>query len=78
MNKVILDELKKRLDRAKGRWTKELLSVLWAYRKTPRLSTSATPFSLAHGMEVIIPLEVGLPTLRSKLCDQGLNDLNVA
>ncbi|XXG73544.1 hypothetical protein AAC387_Pa07g2447 [Persea americana] len=29
-------------------------------------------------MEAVIPLEVGLPTLRSELCDQGLNDLNVA
>ncbi|XXG75111.1 hypothetical protein AAC387_Pa07g3691 [Persea americana] len=29
-------------------------------------------------MKAVIPLEVGLPTLRSELCDQGLNDLNVA
>ena len=28
-------------------------------------------------MEAVVPLEVGLPTLRSKFCDQGLNDLNV-
>ena len=49
-----------------------------AYRTTPRRSSSATQFFLAHGMEAVIPLEVGLPTLRSELCDQGLNDLNVA
>ena len=77
-NKVLLDGIKKRLDRAKGRWAEELPSVLWAYRTTPRRSTSATPFSLAYGMEAVIPLEVGLPTLRSELCDQGLNNLNVA
>ena len=77
-NKVLLDRIKKRLDRAKGRWAEELPSVLWAYRTTPRCSTSATPFSLAYGMEAVIPLEVGLPTLRSELCEQGLNDLNVA
>ncbi|XXG48168.1 hypothetical protein AAC387_Pa02g2685 [Persea americana] len=29
-------------------------------------------------MEAVIPLEVGFPTLRSKLCDQGLNDVNLA
>ena len=29
-------------------------------------------------MEAIIPLEVGLPTLKSELCDQGLNDVNLA
>jgi len=34
-NKVILNELKKRLGIAKGRWTEELLEVLWAYRCTP-------------------------------------------
>ena len=75
---MLLDGIKKRLDRAKGRWAEELPSVLWAYRTTPRRSTSATPFSLGYGMEAVIPLEVGLPTFRSELCDQGLNDLNVA
>ena len=40
---------------------------------TPRRSTSTTPFSLAYGMEAVIPLEVDLPTLRSKLCDQELS-----
>ena len=29
-------------------------------------------------MEAVIPPEVGLPTLRSELCDQGLNDVNLA
>nr|XP_023921285.1 uncharacterized protein LOC112032757 [Quercus suber] len=35
-NKVIVNRLKKRLEDAKGRWAKELPSVLWAYRTTPR------------------------------------------
>jgi len=33
-NKVILVELHKRLDTAKGRWPEELVEVLWAYRCT--------------------------------------------
>ena len=33
-NKVILVELRKRLDGAKGRWSKDLLEALWAYRCT--------------------------------------------
>ncbi|XXG47630.1 hypothetical protein AAC387_Pa02g2244 [Persea americana] len=37
-----------------------------------------TIFLGPYGMEAVIPLEVGLPTLRSELCDQGLNDLNLA
>ena len=36
-NKVILNELKKRLGKTKGRWTEELIEVLWAYICTPRL-----------------------------------------
>jgi len=34
-NKVILVELRKRLDTAKGRWPEKLIEVLWAYRCTP-------------------------------------------
>ena len=35
VNKVIMNELKKRLDNAKGRWVEELPHVLWTYRTTP-------------------------------------------
>ena len=31
-NKVILVELRKRLDGSKGKWPEELFEVLWAYR----------------------------------------------
>nr|KYP36124.1 hypothetical protein KK1_042776 [Cajanus cajan] len=34
-NKVILQELKKRLRNAKGQWPDELPSILWAYHCTP-------------------------------------------
>jgi len=34
-NKVILNKLKKCVGKAKGRWTEELIEVLWAYRCTP-------------------------------------------
>ena len=72
-NKVVLDGLKKRLEKAKGKWADELPHVLWAYRTTPRRSTEETPFSLAYGMEAVIPLEVGLPTIRSENFDPDLN-----
>ena len=38
VNKVIVNELKKRLDDAKGMWVEELPHVLWTYRTTPRKS----------------------------------------
>ena len=41
----------------------ELPKVLWAYRTTSRTSTGETPFSMAYRIEVMIPVEVGLPSL---------------
>jgi len=62
-NKVILNELKKRLGATKGRWTEELLEVLWAYRCTPQTSTQETPYNLTYDSEVRIPVEIGEPTI---------------
>lgn len=39
-NKVILNELKKRLSRAKSLWAEEMPSILWDYHCTPQPSTS--------------------------------------
>ena len=63
-NKAILNGMKRRLDRAKGRWAKELPNVLWAYRTTPRRSTGETPFSLMYEAEVVILAEVNLCSAR--------------
>ena len=48
-NKVIIQNLKKRLEAAKGKWPEELPGVLWAYWTTTKSSTGETPFSLVHG-----------------------------
>ena len=63
-NRTILHELKTRLHEAKGLWVEELNSVLWAYRTTLRIPIGESPFSLAYGMEAMIPLEIGLPSTR--------------
>ena len=64
-NKTLLTALKKRLDSAKGKWMDELPEVLWAYRTTAQKSTGVSPFALTYGMEVVIPTEIGLPTIRT-------------
>ena len=69
----MLDEMKKRLQKAKGRWTEELHSILWAYR-TPGRSTGGPPFPLAYGREAVIRLSI----IRTNAFDTGLNDLNSA
>ena len=63
-NKAIVSGLKKRLDDTKGRWVDEL-SVLWTYRTTPRRSTEETHFSMTYRAEVVIPIKLGFPTLRT-------------
>ena len=63
-NNTIVNGLKKRLARAKGNWAKELLNILWAYRTTPRRSTGETPFSMTYEVEVVIPIEISLSSIR--------------
>uniref|UniRef100_A0A2N9FBJ4 Uncharacterized protein n=1 Tax=Fagus sylvatica TaxID=28930 RepID=A0A2N9FBJ4_FAGSY len=77
-NKTLLDGIKKRLENAKGRWVEELPSILWTYRTTPRCSTGETPFSLTYGVEAVIPLEVGLPTIRTEYYDPVTNEASLA
>jgi hypothetical protein len=45
-------------------WHKMLSFFLHVYRTTVKTSTRATPYSLAYGMEVMILLEVEIPSLR--------------
>lgn len=63
-NKTIIQNLKKRLTDAKGKWKEILPEVLWAYRTTAKSSTGATPFLLVYGAEALISVEVGEPSIR--------------
>ncbi|XP_022849947.1 uncharacterized protein LOC111372035 [Olea europaea var. sylvestris] len=56
-----------RLEKEKGLWAEELPNVLWAYHTTPRESTGETPFKLAFGMEVVVPVEILSETGRMKV-----------
>ena len=57
-----MNEMKRRLDDSNRTWTEELPSMLWAYWTTLRRSTRETPFSMTYGAEVMILVEVELPT----------------
>nr|KYP68694.1 Transposon Ty3-I Gag-Pol polyprotein [Cajanus cajan] len=63
-NKVILEELKKRLGEAKGAWAEQLPEVLWAYRCTPHSTTQETPFRIVYGSNAMLPVEIGKPSFR--------------
>ncbi|XP_043813700.1 uncharacterized protein LOC122723866 [Manihot esculenta] len=72
-NRAILQGLKKRLDGAKANWAEELNSILWTLRTTPRSSTKETPFALAFGTEVVVPIELQVPTHRVQFHDENAN-----
>ena len=75
VNKVIVGGLKKRLDDAKGKWVEELPHVLWTFRATPHRPTREMPFSMTYGAKAMIPLETGLPTLRTSSFILSSNDV---
>ncbi|XP_050222383.1 uncharacterized protein LOC126672476 [Mercurialis annua] len=75
-NRTIVNGLKKRLDEAKGRWADELHSVLWSYRTMPKAGTGRTPYSLTYGCEAMVPIEIGMPTIRVQYFKEQQNKEN--
>jgi hypothetical protein len=43
----------------------ELPNVIWMHITTVRKSIGETPIALAYGVEAVIPLEVGMPTIQT-------------
>ena len=76
MNWSLLKIVKTWLKGAKGIWLDELPSVLWAYRTTARTPTGETPFRLAYGIDVVIPMEVGLTSYRVENYSEDKNKKN--
>ena len=53
-------------------WSKKHLFALWAYCTSFHTSTGATPYSLVYGMEVVLPIETEMGSLRVALEKQIL------
>ena len=56
-------------------WHEMLPFSLHGYRTSARTSTGETTYSLVYGIEVILPIEVQIPSLRI-MKDAGLNKDN--
>ncbi|GJY95020.1 reverse transcriptase domain-containing protein [Tanacetum coccineum] len=52
----------------------EISHVLWAHRTMINSSNGETPFSLTYGTEAVIPVDIGMPTLRTTEVDMIKND----
>jgi transposase InsO family protein len=73
-NKTLGKILKKTDTKNRRDWHDRLFEALWAYRVTVRTSMQATPYSLVYGSEVVLPLEVQLPSLRVIVHEKIAND----
>ena len=62
-NKNIKNILRKMVETSRD-WSKKLHFALWAYRTSFRTSARVNPFSLVYGMEVIMPIEIEVGSLR--------------
>jgi len=54
-------------------WHEMLPFALHGYQTSVRILTGATPFSLVYKMEVVLPFEVEVPSLRI-LSESGLEE----
>ena len=48
--------------------------MLWAYKTTVRTPTGEMPFKMAFGTEAVVPVEVGVSSLKRVCYDEQSND----
>ena len=49
-------------------------NVLWAYRTTAESPTGETPFKLIYGTKAMIPVEVGITSIKQEMFHEESND----
>ncbi|XP_074342580.1 uncharacterized protein LOC141680184 [Apium graveolens] len=55
-------------------WVDELLPILWACCTTCKVTIEATPFMVAYGAEVVVPLEITNGSPRFKAYEPQTNE----
>ncbi|XP_074352585.1 uncharacterized protein LOC141691729 [Apium graveolens] len=73
-NRIILDGLQKRVERSRNTWVDDFMPILCAYRTTCKVTTEATPFMLAYGAEVMVPLDITHGSLRIEDYEPEINE----
>ena len=63
-NKILENTLKKVCNAQRNDWDVPVRTLLWAYRNTCKNITGITPFRLVYGIEVVMPMEYIVPSLR--------------
>ncbi|GKE46310.1 reverse transcriptase domain-containing protein, partial [Tanacetum coccineum] len=66
--------IKQRLGEDNKNWVEEVLHLLCAHRTMTKTSNEDTLFSLTYGTEAMIPVEIGMPSIRCAEVNQAEND----
>ena len=64
ISKVLKTMLHRMVGDHKSNWHLTLFSALWAYSTLVKTTTSFTPFQLVYGLEVVLPIEYQIPSLK--------------
>ncbi|GJR91643.1 reverse transcriptase domain-containing protein [Tanacetum coccineum] len=73
-NRSLGEGIKARLGEKNKNWVEEISHVLWTHRTMIKSSNGETPFSLTYGVEAVILVEIGIPTLRTTEVDMIKNN----
>ncbi|XP_076944301.1 uncharacterized protein LOC143614882 [Bidens hawaiensis] len=76
-NRSIKEGIKARLGTKRTGWVDELPHVLWAHRTSKKTSNSETSFSLTYDTEAMIPVEIGVPSVRMLLIADNEKELRL-
>nr|GEW45306.1 hypothetical protein [Tanacetum cinerariifolium] len=68
-NRSLGEGLKAWLDERSKNWLEKISHVLWAHRTMIKSNNGETLFSLTYGTKAVIPVEIGMPTLRTVKVD---------
>ncbi|MCO5557090.1 hypothetical protein L7F22_010646 [Adiantum nelumboides] len=63
-NKILVKILKKIVQEDHKDWDLKLDSALWSFKTAFKVTTRMTPFKIVYGLEVVVPMEFLVPSLR--------------
>ncbi|KAI5317536.1 hypothetical protein L3X38_037243 [Prunus dulcis] len=63
-NKVIINIIRKMLEKNPKQWHEKLSETLWAYRTSKREATGLTPYALTYCHDAILPMQIVVQSLR--------------
>ena len=64
IDKVLKTMLLRMVGEHRSNWNLTLFSWLWSYRNSVKAAIGFTPFQLVYGLEVVLPIECEIPSLK--------------